>query len=299
MFVADYAQQAISKIEDKSMPVDKAKSVKWKKNLRLLPKDTGVVATVELGSLLGEPGLMHKLKDIQKMSGMEDVMADISKGLIDDFYPVIDRIGNIRIDSLTFTVAENVNNDQGWVVGLLDDEYDRQAIINTINQELADQIDLKQVANTTYFMAEDDVGFAFQDNKTFTFMARPEKNAMLLEDVQKAIDSKNQTIRLSEQLQKLIEKTSKKGSLWAYGLRVHTPFAQHTDYPGSFLGTSLADESDVAIFNIRPTPSWRINDKFSLGVSIDFASVEGTLSSTAPEAGNLLTLEGEDLTVGA
>jgi len=86
---------------------------------------------------------------------------------------------------------------------------------------------------------------------------------------------------------------------FAYGLSIHAPFAQNTDYPGTFLGTSLADESDVAIFNIRPTLSWRINEKFAIGASIDFTSAEGTLSSTLPGAGNLITLNGDDLAVGA
>jgi len=217
MFVADYAKRAIAKIEGKPMP-ENAATEGWKKDLPLLPKNTGIVINTRLSPLTGKSGLVHRFKSMEKIKGMEKMMDEMEKGIIDGFYPVIDRTGNVRIDSLTVAVADNVGGNQGWVTGIVRGEYDKQAIINFINQEMAEAMDLKKIENTTYFMPEDTAAFAFQDNNTFNFIAGPDEDSMPLSHIQKAIDSKNQTLAFSEKLQKLIKKTGKKGNLWASGL---------------------------------------------------------------------------------
>ncbi|MFT5905126.1 MAG: hypothetical protein ACI9E1_000719 [Cryomorphaceae bacterium] len=259
MFVSDYAKSAIAKVTGKPLAINEAKLDQWKSNLPLLPKNTGAVLNLKLGSLNGNAGLMQKFKEMKNIKGMEKMLGEMKKGMIDEAYPVIERIGNVRVDSITVAVAENVGNETGWVIGIINGEYDKLAIKDFVNQDMADGMDRKQVGSAAYFLPEDTVAFAFQDNHTISFIAGPGVEVLPLSEVQTAIDTKNQTITFSENLQKLIEKTNTKGNLCAAGLvtgeMVNTPFIKEfatfrleTELKGKVInGTIIGEGKDAKL----------------------------------------------------
>ncbi len=257
MFVSDYAKSAIAKVTGMPLATNEAKSDQWKTNLPLLPKNTGVVLNLKLGSLNGKAGLMQKIKAMKNIKGMEKMLEEMEKAMIGEVYPVIDRIGNARVDSITVAVAENVGNETGWAIGIINGEYDKLAIKDFVNQDMADEMDRKQVGSAAYFLPEDTAAFAFQDNHTISFIAGPNEEVMPLSEVQTAIDTKNQAIKFSENLQKLIEKTNTKGNLCVAGLvtgeMVNIPFIKEfatfrleTELKGRVINSSIIGEGKDA-----------------------------------------------------
>lgn len=243
MFVAGYAKRAIAKINGEAPK--KVVSKNWKLDLPLLPKGSGVVVHSAMSPLEGKPGLMHRVAAMKEMKGIDEMTEEMKKGIVKEFFPIVDRIGNIRVDCFTIAVADNVGGNTGWVTGVVRGEYDKEALMNFINQEAADEMDLKKIGNTTYLMPDEHFAFGLQNNNLINFAAGPDEENLPLEEIQKAIDGKNEKLAFSEKLQKLIQRTEKKGNLWIAGLvtgeMLNVPFLK--EFETVRLETELKDNN--------------------------------------------------------
>lgn len=63
------------------------------------------------------------------------------------------------------------------------------------------------------------------------------------------------------------------------GLGVTAAFGLTTDWGSDWFGRYIADYSDLKDVNIQPTLAYKVNDKFSIGIGIDFANVEAELTN--------------------
>ena len=63
------------------------------------------------------------------------------------------------------------------------------------------------------------------------------------------------------------------------GLGVTAAFGLTTDWGSEWFGRYIADYSDLKDVNIQPTLAYKVNDKFSIGVGVDFANVEAELTN--------------------
>jgi long-chain fatty acid transport protein len=74
---------------------------------------------------------------------------------------------------------------------------------------------------------------------------------------------------------------------FAFGLGVTVPFGLVTEYDDDFIGRFQGIKSQVETINVNPALSWRVNDRFSLGVGVNWQHVKGTFTSMVNYSGAL------------
>jgi len=96
-------------------------------------------------------------------------------------------------------------------------------------------------------------------------------------------------------------------ALWDYsdnmkfGVSINAPFGLSTKYDDDWVGAEYNVFSEIKTINIAPSVSYRINDKVSIGGSIQIEKVEGKLTNQQTIALNttsLTTLEADDTSLG-
>lgn len=83
------------------------------------------------------------------------------------------------------------------------------------------------------------------------------------------------------------------------GVGVNAPFGLATEYSQQWMGQTQGIRSDMATININPTLAWKVNDRLSLGLGINWQHIEAELtqSTTAP-AVTLARMKGDDQSWG-
>lgn len=91
---------------------------------------------------------------------------------------------------------------------------------------------------------------------------------------------------------------------WTFGVGAYVPFGLVTDYEGSFQGRYYANRSEVKVYTLQPTLSYRLNDRLSIGFGPTFNYVKGELSSAllnplSPGRNDgRIKIEGDDVALG-
>jgi long-chain fatty acid transport protein len=100
-----------------------------------------------------------------------------------------------------------------------------------------------------------------------------------------------------------------------FGLSVGAPFGLKTEYDPTWIGRFQAVTSDLKTININPTLAYKLSDRLSVGVGLDFMQIKAELSSmtnysagiyqatggamTVPNLSGLGTVKGDDWGYGA
>lgn len=66
---------------------------------------------------------------------------------------------------------------------------------------------------------------------------------------------------------------------WTFGLGINAPFGLASDYGDEWMGRYRATFSELQVININPTLAYRVSDKLSFGVGINYQHAEVTLES--------------------
>lgn len=82
------------------------------------------------------------------------------------------------------------------------------------------------------------------------------------------------------------------------GLGMYGPFGLKTEYDSNWVGNREAILSDLKTLNLTPAIGWRVNDRLSLGVGLDYQYIQAELSKIHPIFGNLVTVKGDDTSWG-
>jgi long-chain fatty acid transport protein len=81
---------------------------------------------------------------------------------------------------------------------------------------------------------------------------------------------------------------------WYFGLGVSSPFGLATDYKDSnWIGRYQALKSEVKTVNYNPSIGYRVNDKVSLGLGLDYQTIDAELSSALPGTMAYYRLKGD------
>lgn len=80
------------------------------------------------------------------------------------------------------------------------------------------------------------------------------------------------------------------------GLGISAPFGLATEYDANWSGRAYAIKSEIKTININPSVAYRVSDKVSLGLGLNYQSIEGEL--TRNPAGTLVTLKADDTSWG-
>ena len=78
-----------------------------------------------------------------------------------------------------------------------------------------------------------------------------------------------------------------------FGLGVNAPFGMMTEYDFPWAGMTQAVKSELTTVNVNPSLAWAVNDRFSLGIGVNWQSVDAELSSYKPGTG-IVAMKGND-----
>jgi long-chain fatty acid transport protein len=84
------------------------------------------------------------------------------------------------------------------------------------------------------------------------------------------------------------------GSGMKFGLGLNAPFGLATEYDRTWAGQVHAIKSEVQTININPALAWRVNDKVSVGVGINWQKIDAELTQFSPTAATVAVMEGDD-----
>ena len=78
---------------------------------------------------------------------------------------------------------------------------------------------------------------------------------------------------------------------WSFGIGVNAPFGLATDYDGDWVGRYHADRSEIKTVNVNPSVAYKIDDRLSVGVGINYQKLDAELSQ-AVDFGSICTASG-------
>lgn len=218
MFVAGYAREGLGMIEGKVVDYPKT-DAKVATDLALMPEGTGVVGS---GTMQGGPAVdvRRMFKEMLESFGPDaavegdDALHEMQSGILE----FVEEVGNVRIDRLVFGVAEEVNDEKGWVTISVRGKYDRQAVIAYMKKMAGDDLNTEVVDGVTYMMPDEEVRFGLVSDDHVIFMAGPNAEELPVEAVRKGLKLKGGKMQFGEALQELVNSTEKKGPMWFAGL---------------------------------------------------------------------------------
>ncbi|MDB5324018.1 MAG: hypothetical protein JWN40_5649 [Phycisphaerales bacterium] len=172
MFVADYAARAIAQIEGKAPLGRGAAAGLLKADLSLLPADCGVVGQLSLASAK-IASVDEAVKTVPPQPG-EDRKAVLEQ-MNTQVITIVDQIGNVRIESVTFGVCDTIGPNDGYFAAIVRGKYDSAAVSAFIRN--MGGMPVSTVAGATVLTPDQHMAFAFpgDDRALFVTGATPEK----------------------------------------------------------------------------------------------------------------------------
>lgn len=79
-----------------------------------------------------------------------------------------------------------------------------------------------------------------------------------------------------------------------FGLGMNAPFGLATEYDAGWAGQVHAIRSEVRTLNLNPALAWRLNDKVSVGLGINWQKIDAELTQFSPTAAAVVVMEGDD-----
>lgn len=69
------------------------------------------------------------------------------------------------------------------------------------------------------------------------------------------------------------------GERWGLGLGIAVPFGLTSDYSRDWVGAAQALKSEIKTLNVNPSLAYRLSDKVSLGLGLNYQTIDGTLTN--------------------
>lgn len=208
MFVADYAARAIAQIEGKPLPVREAKAADVKSDLSLLPANCGIVGQSSLSSNKSV-SLDQLLKDIPAQPGenREEMLKSMTGALIQ----TAEQIGNVRVEAVTFGVAEKVGPQDGFFTVIIRGQYDAKAVGLMLGKQ--GHLQPNAIDGVEVFTPEKNVMFALVSNERAVGMVGVEK--MPVKELIAAVKQNKGTLHENADLAKLMATVDTASRMWA------------------------------------------------------------------------------------
>ena len=86
---------------------------------------------------------------------------------------------------------------------------------------------------------------------------------------------------------------------WVAGFSISVPFGLATEYKdSSWIGRNQSMKSEVQTINYNPSLAYRVNDQWSLGLGLNYQTIDAELTSIIPTTTALARIKGDDSTWG-
>jgi len=213
-FEADYARTAIAAIEGKQIPDRKRTTANDAKRDPWL-MSAGVATVAHMAFLGGKPmdwDAMFKQLGQMGMGGMEKEqgLAQVTNALL----PIIEQIGNCRIESITLGLAGDIGRRSGHVVVIARGHYDAAAVTALLGQQR--RIETETIAGQKVIVLDDDEAYvAFVSNACAVLVAGQSDVKATLADTLQALKAGRGGIVKNAAMVKLLESIDRSKPMWA------------------------------------------------------------------------------------
>lgn len=165
-FVADYAARAIAAIEGKPAPIANVPAEELAKDVLVLPASCGLVGQMVIPG--GKDVPLNKLLDDMPMPDMGENKAQMMQQMTSMLVGIVDKVGNIRVDGITFGLAGDFKNE-------------REMFIAAVGRGQYDKARIKQVFADMGKPAETIYGIdAVRPDREFVFLMPSDHQIVLL-----------------------------------------------------------------------------------------------------------------------
>ncbi len=214
-FVAQYAREALARINGQAVPRVKADLKPFRGEVMLLPANCGLVGQLAVGpmgaaatldSIMEDMGMGMPADAVQKAQ----VIDQMNKNLI----ALADQVGNIRIDGITLGVADDVGDNGGFVVVIARGLYDPQRIAKALE---ATSKPVRMDGMDTYTVGNGEANFVLASPQQLILVFGPSGKDTAPVVKQMAAAAKKGAGGLGENVEmvKLIKTVDTSASLWA------------------------------------------------------------------------------------
>lgn len=210
MFVADYAARAIAQIENKPLPSRGARAADMKNDLALLPENCGIVGQSSF-STTKAVSIDQLLKEIPAQPG--ENREEMLKSMMAELIKTVEQIGNVRVEGVTFGVAEKVGPNEGFAVAIVRGQYDARAASLLVAKQ--GNMQSKAVDGLEYFSPDRNAGFSFVSNNRALFFTGAKEETINVKEMAVALRDGKGTLQKNADLMKLISTIDTADRLWA------------------------------------------------------------------------------------
>lgn len=212
MFVGDYASAAVAAIEGKpyARPAGTPADV-WK-----LPSDVRAVFHMTIRGQ--KVATMEDLKKIPNFGPRDpnNNNAEQAKQVLDQMMrkiiEIVDQTGNIRLEGVTIGVAGNVGDKAGYVVFMVDAQYDRVAVANVLGKLAGGKS--RAVGGIDVIDLEQEFSLMFPSDRQAVMVGGPREVPKPLEAIADAFKGNQSPLKQSPEMVKLLATVDTKGPLW-------------------------------------------------------------------------------------
>lgn len=210
-FIARHARIASAGIRDELYTIPTLPAELMEQDLFLLPGDVGIVGQASLGE--GTPlGLDELLAQIPP--AMQVDPQEMRDELIARLLPIAERIGNVRLDAITFGVSERIGNDVGYFVVAARGEYDASALAALMREQLpAEQIENRE--GMEIFRMDREAALIFPSNDRAILMSGPHRGRLPVEELAAAVRTGEGQLKTNEPMVRVLEGIDRTQPLWA------------------------------------------------------------------------------------
>ena len=206
-FVAEYAARAIASIEGKPFE-RKRPAEEMSKDLWLLPAGSAVV-----GQFAPRGGLAIPLDEaIRPMHIRPEQKEERIDTLTRSVLELAERVGNMRIDGVSFGLSGDVGARSGSLVAVLRGQFDRVAFSELVRQQ---GTPAGNVEGYDVFQPDGESAMFFGSDKLAVFMAAPAGTSLPLKEMGAAVKSGKGGLDKAEGLPEMIKAADRSQAAWA------------------------------------------------------------------------------------
>jgi len=209
-FVADYAARAIALLEGKPHERPQATKEQAWSDVCLLPANCGIVAQVRMpaGQAASFEEVLKKVLPTLPMGqDAERALGELTQAVA----ALAERIGNVRLDTLTVGVSDDLGGRSGSVVLVARGLYDAQAAAATLKQM---NVRTVNVAGVEAFQPESEVRLILASNERFIFTAGASPEQLPGEQLAAALKNPPEKPALSSAMLQLIKALDPASPAW-------------------------------------------------------------------------------------
>lgn len=208
-FVADYAARAIAAIGNKKWTRTGVTKAMRLKDLGLLPNSCGIVSQTTL--LFDQTQDLDEILKAAALAGgmtKEQVLRQMTTMVLQ----VAEKVGNIRLDSVTVGVARDVGNRTGFVVAAGRGLYDAKAVANALAPMVRETAEIEGMK---VFLPVPNMAMMLPDNSRIVFVVGPKREALPLREVISALKVDKTGLQSTPEMAKLLKSVDMTADLWA------------------------------------------------------------------------------------